>query len=154
MKPIVAAFALAVVGVAAMPLTAQQSQAPPNEPAHKIFVLTGCLTGSPAETAAFKLTGAVPVGQAPKEGPAAGPDGKVVYELLPTTGLTEQGIARPELQTHVGRKVEVTVRPVEVSPGPARSSSSPVTSSTAKPEDPAPTRYTVTKITSVAGSCQ
>ncbi len=152
MKPIVAGLALVFGGAIAAPLAAQQAQAPQKEPAHKIFLLTGCLTsGGPAETAPFKLTGAVPVGQAPPAQSAASPDAKNVYELLPVSGLTEQGIARAELQTHVGKKVEVTLRPVEVVPGPSSSSSS--TTSTAKPEEAAPQRYTVSKITSVAGSC-
>ena len=152
MKPIVVGLALVAGTVIAAPSPAQQAQAPPSEPAHKIFVLTGCLTGGgPAETAAFKLTGAVPVGQAPPEREAASPGAKDVYELLPTTGLIEQGIARAELQAHVGKKVEVTVRPVEVAAGPASSSSTPAT--TAKVDQAAPQRYAVFKIKSVAGSC-
>ena len=151
MKPIVVGLALVFGAVIAAPSAAQQAQAKQSEPAHKIFVLTGCLTGGPAETALFKLTGAVPVGQAPPAPSAAGPDAKNVYELLPVSGLTEQGIARAELQTHVGKKVEVTLRPVEIAPGPSSSSSS--TTSTAKPEEAVPQRYTVSKITSLAGSC-
>lgn len=154
MKPIVVALAL-VVGVVAWPSAAQQPQAPPKESAHNIFLLNGCLTGGgPAETAPFKLTGAAWVGQAPPERSAVSPDAKNVYELLPTSGLTEQGVARPELLTHVGKKVEVTVRPVEVLPGPSPSSSSTAsTASTAKPAEAAPQRYTVTAIKSLAGSC-
>src|SRR5688572_7572230 len=114
MQPIIVGLALIVSGVIAASAAAQQAQTPASEPAHKVFVLTGCLTGGTAETAAFKLTGAVPVGQAvPKAGATASPDGKDVYELLPTVGLTEQGIAKAELQKHVGKKVEVTIRPVE-----------------------------------------
>jgi hypothetical protein len=151
MKPIIVGLALLFGGVIAAPAAAQQAQAPPKEPAHKIFVLTGCLTGGgQAETAAFKLTGGAWVGQAPPERSAAAPD-KDVYELLPTVGLTEQGIARAELQKHVGQKVEVTVRPVEVGPGPSQSSTP--AASTAKPEQVPPQRYTVSKIKSLAGSC-
>ena len=43
----------------------------------------------PAETAIFRLTGAVPVGQAERS--AASPDAKDVYELLPTIGLIGAG---------------------------------------------------------------
>ena len=149
MKPFVVGLALAVSGVIAAPSIAQQAQTPPSEPAHKVFVLTGCLTDSPAATEVFKLTGAVPVGQAPKEGSAASPNAKNEYELVPTSGLTEQGVARPEMLTHVGKRVEVTVRPVEV----VSSSSSSPTASTAKPEQAAP-RYTVTTIKSLADSCR
>lgn len=147
MKPIIVGLVLSFSGVTA---AAQQAQAPASAPAHKIYVLTGCLTGSPAATAPFKLTGAVAVGQAPAEGAAAGAPAKDMYELVPVTGLTEQGLAREELQKHVGNKVEVTVRPVEVAA--AKSSSSTVTSSTAKPEEP-PQRYTVTMIKALAASC-
>ena len=106
MKPILFGVALALGVLFASPLAAQQAQAPPSEPAHKIWVLTGCLTGSPAETAAFKLTGAASVGQAPPEPTTASADGKGkdVYQLLPTSGLTEQGIGRAEMQTHVGKR--------------------------------------------------
>ena len=152
MKPIIVGLALAFGGVIAVPAAAQQAQAPPKEPAHKIFVLTGCLMGGgPAETAAFKLTGGTWVGQAPPERSSTSPEAKDVYELLPTVGLTEQGIARAELQKHVGQKVEVTVRPVEVAPGPSQSSTS--AASTAKPELATPQRYTVSKIKSLTASC-
>ena len=149
MKPSVVGLALVLAGMTAASTSAQQPQAPANEPAHKVYVLTGCLAGSPAPTGPFKLTGAVAVGQAPADAPA-GAAVKDVYELLPTTGLTEQGLGREELQKHVGKKVEVTVRPVEVAP--AKSSSSAPTTSTAKPEEPAP-RYTVTKIQALTTAC-
>ena len=150
MKPIVVGLALVVSGVIAAPSIAQQPQTPPSEPAHKVFVFTGCLTGTAAATDVFKLTGAVPVGQAPEEGSAASPDAKNEYERLPS-GLTEQGVARAELLTHVGKKVEVTVRPVEVAPSP--SSASAPAAATAKPEQAAP-RYTVSTIKSLASSCR
>jgi hypothetical protein len=152
MKPIVFGIALAFCGAVAATSQAQQAPAPAPaaEPAHKVFVLTGCLTGSAAPTTPFRLTGAMPVGQAPQQASAAGEGAKDVYELLPVTGLTEQGLDREELQSHVGKKVEATVRPVEVaSDKPPASSTTP---STVKPEAP-PQRYTVTKITAIAASC-
>jgi hypothetical protein len=149
MKPIVLGLALVFASATAATIAAQQAQ-PPSEPAHKIYVLSGCLGGSPSSTAPFKLTGAVAVGQAPVAG-AASTTGKDGYELLPVAGVTEQGVAREELQLHIGKKVEVTVRPVEVA-APAKSSSSPATPSTPKPEEP-PQRYTVTKIKALAPSC-
>ena len=152
MKPIVSGLALVFGVVIAASSAAQQEPKPASEPAHKVFVVTGCLTGGgPAETAPFKLTGAVPVGQAPPEHSASGPDAKGVYELLPTTGVIDQGIGRKELLTHVGKKVEVTVRPVEVAPGPGSPPSAPAT--TAKVEDKAPQRYTVSQIKSLADTC-
>ena len=105
MKPIVV-LAVVFSGAIAAPSAQQaQAQAPASEPAHKIFVLSGCLTGGPAPTGPFKLTGAVPVGQPPQAKPAVGPDAKDVYELLPVSGITEQGLDRKELQAHVGKKV-------------------------------------------------
>ena len=151
MKPIVVGLGLCVGGVIAASSGALQAQAPPSDPAHKVFILTGCLTAGPAETAVFKLTGAAPVGQTRPERSAASPDGKDVYELLSTTGLTEQGVAKADMQTHLGKQVEVTVRPVDVVPGPI-SSPSP-TASTAKMEEVRPPRYTATQIKSVADSC-
>ena len=148
MKPNVFGLALVFGAVFAVPSAAQQAptQPPASEPAHKIYVLTGCLTATPAAPDVFKLTGAAPVGQAPAERSAANPAAKDAYELLATTGLIEQGVTREALQTHVGRKVEVTVRPVEVSPGTSSSSSSPTPlPSTAKIEDAAPQRYSVTQ---------
>ena len=151
MKPIVFALAAAFCGLTVTPSAAQQPQARPDQPAHKVFVLTGCLAGNPGASDTFKLTGAVPVGPPPPERPAPTSEPKDVYVLLPTTGLAEQGVARAELQTYVGKKIEVTVRPVEVAPGPSSSSSS--TSPADKVGEPAPARYTVTAIKSAAGSC-
>ena len=157
MKPNVFGLALVFGAVIAVPSAAQQAptQPPASEPAHKVFVLTGCLAASPAATEMFKLTGAAPVGQAPPASPAASPApaGKDEYELLPTTGLTEQGIAREELQKHVGKKVEVTVRPVEASPRTSASSSPSPATPAARVEEAAPQRYTVTQIKPLAASC-
>lgn len=148
MKPILVGFALVIAGATAAASSAQQ-QEPKNEPAHKVYVLTGCLTGGTPPTAPYKLTGAAAIGQPPAEGkPGAGV--KDEYELLPTTGVVEQGLGREELQKHVGKKVEVTVRPVEVAP--EKSSSSAATTSTAKPQEP-PQRYTVTKIQALTTAC-
>jgi hypothetical protein len=151
MKPIVFGLAIVFAGAAGAASSAQQTQSSSPQPAHKVFVLAGCLTGNPGATDTFKLTSAVPVGQAPPQRPATSAEPKDVYVLLPTTGLTEQGVARAEMQTHVGKKVEVTVRPVEVAPGPSPSKSS--TPAAEKPEESAALRYTVTGIKALAGSC-
>ena len=130
--------------------TLSPQQAPsPTEPAHKVYVLTGCLEGSSAE-APFRLTGASAVGQALPPRPATTqskaetPD---VYLLQPVSGVGEQGINRERLQTHVGARVEVTVRPVDPLPTPAASAPKD------KPQEPAPQRYTVIKIDRRADSC-
>ena len=151
MKPIVFALTVAFACVAGVSVSVQQKPTSSDQPAHKVFVLNGCLMTNPNAADAFKLTGAVPVGTAPPAGPAASAEPKGEYVLLPTTALNEQGVAKAEMQTHVGKKVEVTVRPVEVAPGPASSSSA--STATAKVEETAPQRFTVTKITSATGSC-
>lgn len=150
MKPIVFGLAMVLIGVAAAPSSGQQTKASSDQPAHKVFVLSGCLVGNPGASDTFKLTGAVPTGQAPPERPAPSTEPKDTYVLLPTTGLTEQGIPRAEMESYVGKKVEATVRPVELAPGPSSSSSAPPSE---KLDDPAPPRYTVTKIKALQDSC-
>ena len=44
---------------------AQQSPSPANEPAHKVYVMSGCLEGGSAATSVFKLADATSVGQMP-----------------------------------------------------------------------------------------
>ncbi|HYJ93641.1 MAG TPA: hypothetical protein VEV86_03425, partial [Vicinamibacterales bacterium] len=59
------------------------------------------------------------------------------------------------LESHVGSRVEVTVRPVEPSTTPTPSTAtSTSTTTTAKVEQSTPRRYTVVKISKVPGSCQ
>ncbi len=155
MKPIIFGTGLLVSCWIAVPL-AQQPPASTTEPAHKVFVLTGCLEGGPAPTSVFKLAGATAVGQAPQATRGATSSARASsgtsdsYELLPIAGVGEQGIKREELQSHVGKRVEVTVRPVEASPA---APSSAAKDANAKPEESAPQRYTVTKITRLADSC-
>jgi hypothetical protein len=133
--------------------SAQQTASPSNEPAHKIYVMNGCLEMGSSSTSAFRLTGAEHIGQAPPA-PSATATSKsaTVYELQPVANFGEQGISLERLKSHVGRRVEVTVRPVEV---PAAPSSPPrATDSADKPERPMPQRYTVVKISQLAESCQ
>jgi hypothetical protein len=145
-------FALLILWIGPASFSArQQTPAQAEQPAHKVFILNGCLTSDPGAADVFKLTGATPVGQAPPEHAAATGAPKGEYVLLPVTGLTEQGVARPELQTHLGRRVEVTVRPVAVAP--ASSPSSPPAAPVGQKRDDAPPRYTVVTVKSAAGSC-
>ncbi len=150
MKPIVFGLAIAFAGVASA--AAQQAPTSSAQLAHKVFVLTGCLAANPGAADTFKLTGAEPVGQPPPERPAPSSEPNDVYVLLPATGVAEQGVARTDMQTHLGKKVEVTVRPVEIAPGPSSSSVSS-TSPAEKVQEAASPRYTVTKMTALAGSC-
>ena len=98
----------------------------------------------------FQLTGSAAVGQAPPS-TSKEPGANSVYELQPISGVGEDGISRETLQNHAGKRVEVTVRPVEVLP--PTSSPSPSTAPKAKPEEQAPQRYTVIKISRVADKC-
>jgi hypothetical protein len=138
-------------------VSAQQQAAPASDakPAHKVFVLTGCLTAS-ADTGGFKLTDASAIGQdRPKGAPEAGAVGtsgqKETYELQPVSGVNAEGVNADTLKAHAGQRVEVTVRPIEVPPGPAPSTADPP--SEAKPIQPAPERFSVTAIKPGTGTC-
>ena len=94
---------------------AQQSPSSPNEPAHKVYSMTGCLEGGSAAKSVFKLADATSIGQLPPTDPSntdAGA-GTRSYDLLPVASVSEQGMNRETLESHVGGRVEVTVRPVE-----------------------------------------
>lgn len=127
-----------------------------NEPAHKVYVMSGCLEHGSAGTSTFKLAHATAVGQvappdAPKDPEAAA--GARSYDLLPVASVGEQGLNRETLQSHVGSQVEVTVRPVEVPAGSPGATSKSSTPEAKVDQSPAP-RYTVVKIDKVLGSCQ
>ena len=128
-------------------LAAQQLPAPTTEPAHKVYVLTGCLEAGTA-TSAFRLTGGSAVGQPPPPPRTATSD---VYLLQPVSGVGQQGISRERLKAHIGARVEVTVRPVEVLPDSSTSSVSK--DAKQKPAEPETPRYTVTEIKRLADSC-
>lgn len=152
MKSIAFGTVLALATSIAVPL-AQQAQSPPNEPAHKIYVMTGCLELGSTSGTTFRLTGAAPIGQAPTStGPTAASRTDMVYELQPVASIGEQGISRERLQTHVGKRVEVTVRPVEVALAAPPSPRATATDA-AKREEPVPQRYTVVKINQLSESC-
>lgn len=130
-------------------LAVQQQPAPATEPAHKVYVVTGCLEPGPAATtSAFRLTGGSAVGQAPPQAQAEKPG---IYLLEPVSGVGQQGISLERLKAHVGARVEVTLRPVEVLPDASTPSVS--TDSKGKPVEPVTPRYTVTEIKRVADSC-
>jgi hypothetical protein len=136
--------------------SAQQQPAPTPVPAHKVFVLTGCLTAA-GDTEGFKLTDASAIGQDRPKGAAAasavGTSGqKDTYELRPVTGVNAEGMDAEALKAHAGQRVEVTVRPIEVLAGPAPSAANSP-SQGAKPIVPAPERFSVTAIKRVTGTC-
>lgn len=152
MKLTTFAMSLVLMCLIAAP-AAQRSEAPANQPAHNVFVLTGCLERVNAPSA-FRLTRAAPVGQAPPQSsaPAAATDKTDdVYELQATSSVSEQGLSSEKLLPDVGARVEVTVRPVEMtSPAPPTSGS---TDSAKKPAESPRQRYTVVKINRLANSC-
>lgn len=162
MKHSVLGRAIVTIGIAscvAVPFAQEQrAPAPTTAPAHNVFVLTGCLMSDAKEPAAtFKLTDAISVGQPPPSragvAGAVGTSGqKATYELRPVTGVNAQGMDADALKAHVGNRVEVVVRPIE-SPAPAAPSAGLAPAQSAKPNEPAPERFTVTEIKRAVGRC-
>jgi len=137
--------------------TGQQQPAAPPEPAHKVYVLTGCLEAGTATSEAFRLTGGSAVGEAPPARPSSSPPparaAAGVYVLQPVSSVGEQGISRERLQADVGARVEITVRPVELLPSTPSPSSANAADSKSKPEEAPPPRYNVLKINRLADTC-
>jgi hypothetical protein len=152
MKPIMSVTGIVLVCWFVAASAQQQRTEITEKLAHKVFVLNGCLESSNAP-ATFRLTRATVVGQSPAPPPTRSADAAAsptqdVYELQPVAQLTDSGLKREELQSHVGKQVEVTIRPIEVPPpAPALPADT-----TVKPSQ-APQRYTVTKIGRLAESC-
>ena len=148
-------LALSLVTAFGITAAAQRTPDSKTEPAHNVFVLTGCLEKGDAPSS-FRLTRASAVGQAPPRSdatPVAGETkGEEGYELQATSSVSEQGLSREQLQTDVGARVVVTIRPVE-----AVSAATPLTTSSAaaekKPTESPRPRYTVVKLARVDGSC-
>ena len=153
MRPIIFATGVALILQVAASLA---QQPPPNEPAHKVYVMSGCLERVSAPTSVFKLVDATSIGQAPPTVPSnraaeVGAETRS-YDLLPVSSVSEQGVNRETLDSHVGNRVEVTMRPME--PAIATSTTTSTSSTTAaKVEQPTPRRYTVVKISKAAGEC-
>jgi hypothetical protein len=125
---------------------------PATEPAHNVYLMSGCLERGDAPTS-FRLTRAKAVGQAPPR-PSASPawsrQEDEAYELQATSSVSEQGLSSEKLQPEVGRRVEMTIRPVEaVSAAP----SLPVG---ANPEEKPVRlqRYTVIKLDRLGDFCK
>src|SRR4030095_14093719 len=104
MRPIV--FATCVV-LSLQVAASLAQQLPPNEPAHKVYVMSGCLERGSAATAMFKLADATAVGQMPPTDPsnsdAEAAAGARSYNLLPVSSVSEQGRNRETLERHVWR---------------------------------------------------
>jgi hypothetical protein len=151
MKHTTLATSLAMTCWIAAP-AAQRTQTPaPNEPAHNVFVLTGCLERGDAPTA-FRLTQASAIGQTPPRQSTSTPTEPDVYDLQATSTVSEQGFSSEKLQPEVGKRVEVTIRPVEAAlPAPPQPAA---TNATQKPAESPRPRFSVTKLERVADSCK
>ena len=132
-------------------LAAQRTEAPTNQPAHNVFVLTGCLERGTAPSA-FRLTRAVAVGQAPPRQSTSSEAEADAYELQATSSVSEQGLSNEKLQPAVGTRVELTIRPVET-PQPAAPQPA-ATNVAEKPAESPRQRYTVVKLERLADSCK
>jgi hypothetical protein len=160
MKRIVLGTVVAVAWCVAAPLAQQQpANGPKTEPAHNVFVLTGCIAAGPAAkpAAAFTVTDASFIGQRPAvtsaEAGTAGTSGqKASYELRPVTGVGGQGLDADELKAHLGQRVEMLVRPVDTPAAPR--AAKPAEVQPATPIEPSAEQFTVTEIRRVIGSCQ
>jgi hypothetical protein len=128
---------------------------PTKEPAHNVFVLTGCLEKG-SSPSAFRLTGASPIGQVPpRSSTSAASTVKEddVYDLQAVTAVSEQGLSPEKLQSEVGARVEVTIRPVEAAAAPAASPQTTAPDTAKRPADAPRQRYTVVKLNRLAASC-
>ena len=144
--------AVAFAWCVAVPFAQQQpAPAPTAEPAHKVFVLTGCLEVGAGAIPEYKLTDASPIGRAPGKAVEAGAVGtsgqKTSYVLQPASGVNAQGMDADALKARAGQRVEVIVRPVE------KPAEAPPPAGQAARFEPAPERFTVTEMKRVTGTC-
>jgi len=154
MKQTLLAMSVAMVcGVTAA--AAQRTPDAQNEPAHNVFVLTGCLEQGDAPSS-FRLTRASSTGQLPPRSnatpPVADDKDENSYELQARTSVSEQGLNREQLQKDVGARVEITIRPVEAASASVPLSTSSTATEKKATESPRP-RYTVIKVARTGGSC-
>lgn len=154
MKQTVLAMSVAMAcGVSSA--AAQQAADSKNEPAHNVFVLTGCLERGDAPSS-FRLTRASSTDQLPPRSNATLPakDGKDedAYELKAKSSVSEEGLSEEQLQTDIGARVEVTIRPVEAAAGTAPLTTSSTAAEKKPTESPRP-RYSVIKLARIDGSC-
>ena len=149
---------VAAAALCAAPIAQEQrAPAPKSEPAHNVYVLTGCLMSDAVATPTFKLTDATSIGQptpgrAGIAGAVATSGQKATYELRPVSGVSAQGLDADALKAHLGQRVEVVVRPVESAAPPAPAAGL-AAAETAKPKEPQIERFTVTEIKRTIGRC-
>ena len=150
------ATTLAAITLAVAPaLTRAQEQAKPTEPAHKTVVLTGCLQPG-ADAATFKLTHA-----SPSQRPSVEPTTAASPAAIGTAGqprdyeLTSDSSSKTDLKlsTYIGRRVEVTARPLAEAPVPSSGRAEAGLTAEPKANEPKPERLMVTAITRLSASC-
>ena len=130
---------------------AQRTQTAANEPAHNVYVLTGCLERGNSPTA-FRLTRASTVGQAPPRQGTSTQTEPDVYEVQAVSSVSEQGFSSEKLQPEVGTRVELTIRPVEAALGaPPQPASA---NAAEKPAESPRPRFSVHKLERLADSCK
>lgn len=156
MKSLILGSIVAVACCVAVPFAQEQrAPAPKAEPAHNVFVLTGCLMADAVATPVFQLTDATSIGQ-PTPGRAAGgvrtSGQKASYELRPVSGVDARGLDADALKAHLGQRVEVVVRPIE-SPAPPAPAAAPSSAQAANPSERSVERFTVTEIKRAVGRC-
>ena len=154
MKQTVLAMSLAMAcGVTSAAV--QRTPDSKNEPAHNVFVLTGCLERGDAPSS-FRLTRASATGQLPPRSNATplvrDAKDEDAYELHAASSGSEQGLSQEQLQADVGARVEVTIRPIEAATGAAPLTTSS-TAAEKKPSESPRKQYTVVKLARVGGSC-
>ena len=154
MKPSLATT-LAAITLTFAPWARAQEQAKPTEPAHKTMLLTGCLQPG-ADAATFKLTHAS-ASQRPSVEATTAASPATVGTVGQTRDyeLTSDSSSKTDLKlsTYIGRRVEVTARPLDAAP--AASSGRAEAGLTAEPKasEPKPERLIVTAISRVSASC-
>ena len=148
-------FVVLVMLTAGAATARAQQPAAPAAPAHNTFMLAGCLEAPLPGNSAFRLTDAMPVGQAPPGGPtpadtaSGSPKAKPAYYLQPVSSLNQSGVNADAFKPHLGKRVEVTIRPLDtVAPAPPTGS----TTATAPPPA-APQPYSVIAIKPTGGAC-
>ena len=147
---------LAAITLAFAPAFARaQEQSKPAEPAHKTVLLTGCLQPG-ADAATFKLTHASPSQRPSAEAPPAASAATVgtVGETRDYE-LTSDSSSKTDLKlsTYIGRRVEVTARPLAAAPAPSSGRAEAGLTAESKANEPKPERLMVTAIARRSGSC-
>jgi hypothetical protein len=140
----------------AQELNRAPSQEP--KPAHETTVLTGCLAAG-ANASTFRLTRAAKVAPVPADKEVAATSGaETEYELRAESRLDADRVSPVDMKPFVGRRVEVTTRPVEDIPVTERprAAGEPQVEKTDLPKqaEKAVKQLAVTAIKQLAATCE